>query len=304
MDASPEFLLRPSSNLRPPSWRWQLALRVRTRTSPADRGAYDEYVRLACDIQEANTGTDAAAVGEEIERLGPAADAYVFWLSGCTAASTKTTLLDEMPIFGPLCPQALAVAELEALVLANKTPEFIAKRTGLTADAVRYYEGIWFDVRDRLKYKGWIAANVIGTLHQGTIGTLLPAIIRAYGYHTKKAQLVSTAVCGFDSKLSREAAANPQTFFAADAASAGGLKAALALRLMPLHERRTYARVVELHQEALRITADAAAAAGSDDENKLRAAVADFTANVKFNYGKAPPEPLRLNPHEHDEVAG
>lgn len=292
------LLLRESSPGRPPSWRWDLAGAL---ASPADREPYDAAVRTAGLIQdETRSGAPAAAICRAISRLGPIADAYAFWLNGSTErASVPPKPDDYTPMFGPLSPAALAAAELEALILANAPQDEISARTGLPVRAVAWYEKLWFDVRSRLDRPGWISTAVIGTLHQGTIGTLLPALIRAYGYYTKSARIVAAAVGGFDAAAAEAAAENPNTFFASDAMAAGSLKAALAVRLMPLTDRRTYARVVELHQESTRIAADSAAAAGTDDENKIRTAAAMLTAQVKFKYGQAPPKaPLRLSTPE------
>src|SRR5438067_1928326 len=82
--------------------------------------------------------------------------------------------------------------------------------------------------RDRLDRPGWVAANVIGSLHHGSVAALLPALVRAYGYYTRSARIVRAAATGFDHAAARRAAReNPDRFFAADAVSAGGLKAAL-----------------------------------------------------------------------------
>lgn len=298
------LLLRESSPQRPPTWRWDLAGTLASAPQ-AELTAQDDWVRTARRIQDENrSGATESAVAAAIASLGPVADAYAFWLNGRTAAAgTPNKPDDYTPVFGPLTPAALALAELEALVLADKKPASIAKHTGLSVPAVLWYERLWFDVRSRLKQRGWVANAVIGTLHQGNLGTLLPALIRAYGYFTKSARIVSALVSGFDARVARNAAQSPESFFAADAMAAGGMKAALAVRLMPLNDRRTHARVVELHQEATRIAADATALAGNDDENKLRAAVNVLTDRVKFKYGKAPApatEPLKISAHKEE----
>jgi hypothetical protein len=200
------------------------------------------------------------------------------------------------------------MAELEAYILAGKSHERIAARTGLSADAVAWYEALWFDVRDRLKYTSWVLANVIGSLHQGTIATLLPALIRSYGYHSRSTRVIAAVASGFDRRTAAIAASDPDKFFAADATFAGALKANLAIRLLPLQDRRTYARAIELHQEATRIAADTAAHAGGDAENKLRAAVQELGQRMKFQYAKAPPPEqaearlLRLRPPVTDHT--
>ena len=297
MATCPLHLLRADSGLRPPTWRWDLARVLHDRRVNLP-DVTEPGVEMAAKLQAAAARGDPIAVAEALAPLGAAADAYAFWLSGTTArAGPNVEQNGYVQEFGALNPPAMALAEIEALMLAGKSADLIARRTGLTPVAVRWYEALWFDVRDRLRNPGWVSTHVIGTLHQGTLGTLLPALVRAYGYYTKSARVVAAAVSGFDAPAARAAAQSPHTFFAADATSAGSLKAALAVRLMPLTDRRTHARVVELHQEATRISADAALAAGSADENKLRDAVAYFAKQIKMEYGRAPdPELPQLGP--------
>jgi hypothetical protein len=56
----------------------------------------------------------------------------------------------------------LLAAELEARVLCNSPPELIAERCGLTADVVRAFEAVFFDVRHLLEASGYIFHQVIG----------------------------------------------------------------------------------------------------------------------------------------------
>lgn len=296
--------------MRPVDWRWQLACDLRNNDSAA-LADQDIWVRTAAALQSAmDPGRSRAEADRLIAGLDPAAaDAYGFWQLADQAAHQPTVTDPEyVRTYGPLTPRAIAQAELEALILADRKPATIAARTGLSVAAVNTYEALWFDVRDRLRCASWVLANVIGSLHQGSIGALLPALIRAYGYHTRSARIVAMVAGGFDPKLTRTAARSPETFFAQDALFAGALKANLAIRLMPLEDRRTYARMVELHQEATRIAAEGAVAAGDDDEHKLRAAVKTIGEQIKFRYGKAPPEDvsqvrlLKLTQTPNEEV--
>jgi hypothetical protein len=58
-------------------------------------------------------------------------------------------------------PDPLIAAELEARVLCNSPPELIAERCGLTADTVRAFEAVFFDVRHLLAATGYIFHQVI-----------------------------------------------------------------------------------------------------------------------------------------------
>jgi hypothetical protein len=78
---------------------------------------------------------------------------------------------------------------------------------------------------------------------------------------------------------------------------ASGLKAALAARLLPL-DRRTYARVVELHHEALDLEAKAQLTGSSAAESTYLDAVNRLSGALAHGYGEPvdlPPEPpLRI----------
>jgi hypothetical protein len=244
-----------------------------------------EVQRVIADARLTET-QKACAIGKDPD----VAQAYSFWVAGAVACGVRSDGSSGQPdddrMYGPLSENALAVAELEALVLARKKPEHISKHTGLSASAVRWYEALWFDVRDRLCRPGWVSAQVIGSLHQGSVATLLPALVRAYGYYSKSTRTVRQAVTGFDPVAARQAARdNPDRFFAADAIAAGGLKAALAIRLMPLVDRKVYGRVIELHQEALRIQADTAEPTGGADQARWRESFAKLQSKIDLTFG-------------------
>jgi hypothetical protein len=289
------FVQRPGHPLRPATWRWAAANYVRNRP-PADPVTYqDEYCRAAGDLQEGLAGASSDELRAALLfKAGAAADAYVFWISASTAeGNPHPDDCRDYPMAGAITAPALAKAELEALILAGKPVEKIARHVGLDPETVRWYERLWFDVRDRLRRPGWVAQAVIGSLHQGSPAALLPALVRAYGYYTKSARLVKAVVAAFDAPAARKAARDPARFFMADAAHASGLKAALAARLLPL-DRRTYARVVELHHEALDLEAKAQLTGSSAAESTYLDAVNRLSGALAHGYGEPvdlPPEP-------------
>ena len=288
------FTLTPTSTLRPPGWRWELARELRNRPRPDGRlpSHSDPDVDQAIIVQEASSRCESEAERHRLLQLikPHAADAYVFRRRADISVDTPINDTEDYPLFSPLTADAIAKSELEALVLARKKPETISRVTGLSVDAVNQYEKWWFDVRDRLDRPGWVATNVIGTLHQGDPGTLLPALIKAYGYYTRSARVVRTAAGMFDAQNARSAADNPNSFFTQDALTAGGLKAAIAVRLMPLN-KRTYARVMELHQAATEIANKNAVEAGSEDSARFRDAVSVLADRIDRRYGAAPTDP-------------
>lgn len=292
MPLPPEVLIeRPTHPLRPPDWRWQLAAAVH-EMSPNDQDRIvprlDPLVAVAYDVQTHTraTQTDTQRAQLWANADPAAADAFDFW----TAATTSRAQPAGRGAWdlGPLGPEPLAMAALDGLILAGRPAEKCGRYVGLSAAAVGWYEAWWFDVRGRLRSPGWVAANVIGSLHQGEVTTLLPALIRAYGYYTRSARVVKTAASGFDAAVAHRAGRDVGRFFAADAAAAGALKAALVARMLPVHDPRTFARVIELHHEALDVEVKARQFGGSEDAARLKAAADVLVGRIETGYGAAP----------------
>lgn len=280
---SPEFELlnlRPGSSFRPVTWRWQLAQQIRSGP-PIRKKAYpDDQVRAAAEVQE---GLEHYSTEEKIRTLElypSLGDAYAFWVSGSAAHASSG------PGGGPLSSAAMAQAEMEGLILAGKKPDKIAAHVGMAPESVSWYEALWFDVRDRRKHPGWIAANVIGSLHHGTPTTLIPALVRAMGFYTRSARVVKSVAGAFDGISARQAGDDPSRFFAGDAVFSGRLKASLATRLYSL-DQKTYGRIIELHHEAVDLETKTRQLSGSEAEAKYKDALNLFTKNLmtKGAYG-------------------
>lgn len=302
MTPSSLLALRPDHPFRPPDWRWELA-RLRRE------GAVPRYLSAVADpaVNHAETiqnGFDAAAsVGDAsaaLNAVGPdAALAASFWLH--TGAPEQPSDPPPPPPGPPAQggPPARRAAQppahdlslerpaLEAYVLAGKPLEKIGPAFGLTPAAVRWYETFWFDVRTRRRQEMWVASNVIGPLHEGPPAVILPRLVRAYGYYTGSTRLVKALVSSFDRGSAASAARDPANFFGRDARAAINMKAALAARMMPLTDR-TYARVLEVHQEVADLELKAREAVGTASENTYKEAAAALFGRVRAEYGKVP----------------
>lgn len=292
------MVLRAGSPLRPPGWVWAFARLYRSLPPACRIMPADPYVHKAIDFQHhmLDPSLSVPATAAALLAAGDAGDAYAFWAAAEAAALPPPKAPgggpddEDRPVpgsSGPCSPMALAKAEVEALILAGKSPATISKVSGLSPEAAVWFEKWFFDVRDRLRRPGWIAANVIGPLHYGTPAMLMPALIRAYGYYTKSARVVRTVTSTFDGPASRIAAKTPATFFKADAESASGIKAALAARLLPLNAK-TYARVIELHHEALDVAARTTTDSGAESESKYRDALNELSGRISFDYNQPP----------------
>lgn len=286
---------RPDSRLRPSSWRWDLARYFRDRSyddpnvDHPDLDVVAAY-RLMFVVEGERTETDR--LSKLLSLPTSQTDAYAFHTRAILARDTDIPGNDpdsDYPMCGPLTADAMAKAQLEAFVLAGKSAEHISKVTGLDPSAVTQYEKWWFDVRDRLANPGWVATSVIGSLQQGPPSMLLPSLIRAYGYYTKSSRIVRAVTGLFDAPSARAKAKDPAQYFAADAVFSGSLKAALAVRMMPLG-RRTYARVMELHHAAMDVALKSGQDAGTEDANTFREASARLFKQLDRKYHEAPIE--------------
>jgi hypothetical protein len=73
--------------------------------------------------------------------------------------------------------------ELEARILAGESDEVIGRQFSLQPEAVRWYEAIFFNVRDRLQAKSYITNHVIRLYQQGgNPGVNLETLWKWYGY--------------------------------------------------------------------------------------------------------------------------
>jgi hypothetical protein len=73
--------------------------------------------------------------------------------------------------------------EVQARLLANETDEVIAERSRISIEAVRWYERLFFQVRDRLRARDWIMVQAIGPrVLTGVDEHDLGPLWKAFGY--------------------------------------------------------------------------------------------------------------------------
>lgn len=146
--------------LRPLPWRWQRALYLTAANRRLVPGRDDApTVAAARFLAARRAGRDRAA----LERNWP----------GLQAARALVEAGDPRQRW-----------EVEARLLSGTDDEAIAARCDLAPAAVRWYERLFFHVRDRLAAHDWIAARALGPgLWHGFSPYDLGGIWRAFGYH-------------------------------------------------------------------------------------------------------------------------
>lgn len=158
------FNLLPDSPFRPPDWRWRHAQGV------------------------AASGRRISRNRDDPESI--AAIRYLRMLPGCRTDCDRARLAAQWPAHhaahqlaesdGPLVWEVQAV---QARLLADQTDEEIAARCGPSAEAVHWYEALFFHVRDRLRARDWVMAHAIGgDLWHGFAGQPLGALWRYAAY--------------------------------------------------------------------------------------------------------------------------
>ena len=146
--------------LRPADWRWRSALHL------AD-----------CGLRASSPCT-----GDEWTRAGLR---FVMALRRCQDAAEHSRLAQDMPDIAvaweihtaePAMPRWI----IEARILAAEPEDVIATKTGQTAEAIRCYEQLFFDVRPSLRVCDYITNIVIGPrlqmLSEGDVDVLLKLV--------------------------------------------------------------------------------------------------------------------------------
>jgi hypothetical protein len=180
MDATPAAVSYQAKNpARPPDWRWRHARHVVGQARPpSPTGDH------ACD----------AVVAYLAEEAGCRTDAdWARWQAKWADLHTARRLASaETP------PRWAA----QALLLAGQGDVEIAARCGLDPDAVHSFEGAFFNVRDRLQARDWVAACVIGPgLWRGFTRAEVGRLWMAFAYHAGVIALDAVAAACVDDGL-------------------------------------------------------------------------------------------------------
>lgn len=140
------YLYHPT---RTPDWRFRLALRrleEHPRSIPSDVIA-DAVVRIAYTFLQLRRTLDAAA-RPQLRVMFPG-------------------LFDAFGIFESLDPTLRL--HLECRLLAGQTDREIAEKLQVSAETIKWYQQVFFHVRDRMKASGWILLQVLNPVRSGKL---------------------------------------------------------------------------------------------------------------------------------------
>ncbi len=197
-------LYHPSTDpLRSPSWRHD---RVRELleglSSGRERLAFsdmdDEPTRLAARVLRQYheiSGEGPALYRQRRRKLSRYNSLIQTWevRSGITAGGD---------------PDHLQVV-FEASVLAGLSPEQIAEHCGVKPQVIRWYEQLFYDVRDRLSRKHWVCMRLIGPINgHGVTDMTLEKLCKYFAYHGGPYALAAI-LSAYDDTIERPAQGRP-----------------------------------------------------------------------------------------------
>lgn len=172
--------------------------------------------------------------------------------------------------------------ELEARLLANDTVEHISSRLHISPEAIDCYEKMFFNVRDRLTDKGYVAHVIIGDLmHAGLTERQHDVLWKFYGYCG--GPIVLDAVIDKSMGVVRPENEGDMPAYAADDVQRAILvKSMVAARTMPVNSY-TQGIILELHQRYIELKQKAGS--GSSDGDSLAASFRAVMENIPWTVG-------------------
>ena len=212
-----------SSPVRDPAWKWLRAQGIVSRGEPRSTRARDGQKGVKWISRAVRYLRKLSRIGEPtIENAHLLTSSYpdIFWAH---------QLFQD--------PVLRTKWELEARVLARQEPVVIAYKLGMDEKTVRAYEELFFDVRDRLEYPGYILHCVLGpAIYKSTLDSHLELVWKLYGYMAGPAVLDVLIQQFATPRLCRNPA-EAQRFIEDDAVAMLKVKAALAAKTVRLTEK-------------------------------------------------------------------
>lgn len=277
---------------RAPDWRWWLAGHIRDNPHFTGQENDDPALERAGMFQGLYKDHQSTAELSEGLRSGAEyAEAYQFWHIAQSAETEDQVRrgTDESKFeFKTVIHKRIELAELEGMILTGSSYEDIAGYAAITPAGIRAYEELFFDVRSRLRSSNWVTSVAIGSLHQGNPLTMIPALIRAYGYQSRSLDVTRQVADTFASHLVHIAAdADANRFFDEDRRSTNSMRAALASRMRP-YNRYTYEKIIEIQNDTLEVDAKLKLHQGAQAEQELRDAAKRIKDALDVGYRMEP----------------
>lgn len=229
-------IFRKNNPKRPVDWRWQLAGELLARQSRIRRSAADPMLQKAISFRR------------QLERC-ETDDDYLHLLTVEPHAYEAWALFDDNQDCGTKW-------ELEARLLTQQTYAEIADTLALDTEAVRCYEGMFFNVSDRLRNPSYITQVVLSkSIHAGLTERAYDTLWKMYGYWAGH-HVLNAIIYKFNAPAVPTSADGVRAFLDDDAKDSLRLKTILAARTLPVNWEtqleilNIYLRMTEIEKNA------------------------------------------------------
>jgi hypothetical protein len=277
----------PHDPLRPPTWRWERARWLREGRRYARKGREDDFTLVARAYQAASLKANTASRRESLALRYP----------GLHQAYRLYCHVDHDMRWA-----------VEGYLLGRAGPVEVGNYTGLSPEAVTWYERLFYNVVPRLKHDTYIVTGVMGReVHHGLMERDVPLLWKMIGYgfgHLVLREWVRPVRSHFVRSLDQVAAAESAAY-----ADLLRRKALVSARTVPVYNNQVaifeaWARTCEL----------ARAGGGADVESLLLNNIQASLSALPFVVGRQGPLDLprlayydgqcvELRAHEQMEVA-
>jgi hypothetical protein len=254
----------PQCPFRQPHWRWEYARYRVQRGYGAPPNAEGHWLRLAYEIHNALLETESADLPDELRDRRP----DVFYAHQLWRDSNR-----------------LRRDAIEAFILAGEPSIRIATRFGIPATVIDAFEALFYDVRDRLRYRAYVNGVLLtpqsnGHLSEPTFGDVL----KIFAYN--RGALVADAILGVYASQVGSIVVLPQGISLPAAEMVAlelKVKAAVAAIMLPVNER-TAPELLKLCPRAIEIERDLKENGTADAEQQARAGFDAFFRQLQQIY--------------------
>ncbi len=221
----------PDNPFRTPSWRWECA-RFRAENGwtvpPRTEG---RWIRRAFRFHQVLLKYDREEAFDRLLKWRPElVFAYELW------ANT----------------QSMARDIVEACILSGQTTDQIARKLCFHWEGIDAYAELFYDVRHKLRHRGYVNAVLIGPEHSGPLARVtFPTVLKSFAYHMGPHAL--DALLGvYNSNVAPLAAEGIPAVLPQMAHLELTVKAAVAAKLIPVNEQtapllwQLFVRIVNL----------------------------------------------------------
>lgn len=238
----------PDNPQRPVDWRWERARIIREQGNRFRDKNTDEWTKKALVFQRAYSKCENDYARYDLMCKMPSLY-FAFNLRSTTANAGKKVIGMK--------------DEIEARLLADESPEEIADRVGCSAETIDYYEKLFFNVKDKLKYTTYILHQVIGpAIHRGLYEREHDLLWKLYGYFCGS-RVIDALTTTFTNPIKPRTTKEVDAMLVDDTRETMRRKAAMAARTVPVNEH-TQLAILQTYAQFLEIERDTDAAVGEN----------------------------------------